>query len=205
MVRWMRIWGPLLIGAAVLTTGIISLVDRDGYAGPLLPCEDHAFQGPVEGGICYLFDTRRPIGIDATKGSLGEASRMARFPIYLPSRLPPALAHQRPEFWVSGRQVAVRYRSGSESGLAVTYSLWQPGGDPARHYEDRRRELGFGRTTTIAGGPALMVPRHGPAPSRSSSPVSVVAVTLDRTEVVLFGRVPVTDLVAVAEGLERVG
>jgi hypothetical protein len=149
-----------------------------------------------------MFLTKEPLFPGGNPTSLPDAARVAKHPLYLPARLPRALGDERPEAWIVDRQVGIRYSSGSESGLVVDYGLWPPGGDPASSYKGIVRESGGGETTPIQGWPGLVIPASAAGPQEP--PVSIVAVTLDRTEVRLYGRVPIQDLVEVAESLQRV-
>jgi hypothetical protein len=169
----------------------------------LLPCTE---RGALSISPCDMFRTDRPLMGQRSSAEL--AIGLAKHPLYLPDRLPAALTGEVPEFWVSDRQVGVRYRSGSESGLVITFSLWPNGRDPAESYRRAPAEWGAGATTTIGRWPAWVVPaaRSGAAPASAAVlNVSVVHVTIDRTEVTLSGRVPIEELVDAADSLRRLG
>jgi hypothetical protein len=196
---------PIRVGlAGAATAAVLAIVIT--FGGPaddvrLEPCrQDSGFRGPVL--PCHLFLTREPLLLDGRRTSLREAVELAQHPLYVPTSFPAALADERPEVWVADRQVGIRYRSGSESGLVVMYGLWPTGRDPGAFYADFSGEWGRGRPVSIGGWPGLMIP-PGEAGS-GGPPVSVVNVTLDRTEVRLYGRVPIQNLVEVAESLQRV-
>jgi hypothetical protein len=189
--------------AAVAFAGLTAYVLRP--EPKLLTCmEPGVVTGPWPG--CDLFRTDYPFMDE--RSSQERAFGLAKHPLYLPDRLPPALEDERPEFWAVDRQVGVRYRSGSESGLVVSYSLWPAGRDPADFYRRAPSQWGAGEATTVNGWPAWIIPAFTPDTAPSSAAllnVSVVHVTIDRTEVTLFGRVPIEDLLDVTESLERIG
>ena len=189
-----------LVGAAsvvALAVGIIAGLGPE----PLQPCRDDTRSRALR-PFCDLFRTSEPLFSDGHRTSLGDAASLAKHPLYLPARLPTALADERPEVWILDRQVGIRYRSGGESRLVVTYGLWPPREDPGTHYVRYVRDLGGGRTVSMDGWPGLVVPPNAGGPRQP--PVTTVAVTIDRTEVRLYGRVPVQELIGIAESLQRV-
>lgn len=139
----------------------------------------------------------------ARRLSLDEAVLRAQPVLYLPSYLPPALAGEEPQFWLFGRQAIVRYSSGSESGLAIRHRLWRTGWDPAEVYRRDARETNGARTVWVRGSPGFAIGWH--AIDGHQPAMSFVQITFDRTEVDLDGRIPLEDLLRVAESLERVG
>jgi hypothetical protein len=168
----------------------------------LLSCVERGIIGGV--APCDFFRTDRTLMGHRT--SAERAIHLARHPLYLPERLPAALEGERPEFWAADRQVGVRYRSGSESGLVVFFALWPSGRDPAEFYCRAPDEWGAGETTTIGDRPAWVIPNASgwtAPPNLAVLNVSAVHVTIDRTEVTLFGRVLVGELVDAAESLRR--
>jgi hypothetical protein len=196
---------PIRVGlSGVATAAVVAIAITFGGASDvsLEPCrEPSGFLGPVR-PFCHLFLTREPLLLDGHRTSLAEAVELAKHPLYLPTTLPAALADERAEVWTADRQVGIRYRSGSESGLVVTHGLWPPGRDPGSSYTGFAGEWGGGRPISIEGWPGLAIPASDAG--LGQPPVSVVSVTLDRTEVRLYGRVPIQNLVEVAESLRRV-
>jgi hypothetical protein len=167
----------------------------------LEPCREPPGFLPI-GSFCQMFRPREPLLLQGRRASLQEAVDLARHPLFLPARLPRALANERPQVWVADRQVGVRYRSGSRSGLVVHYGLWPTGRDPAAFYASFPREWGAGRPVSIDGWPGLVLSPDEAGPGQP--PVSIVNVSFDRTEVRLYGRVPVQELIGIAESLQRV-
>jgi hypothetical protein len=170
------------------------LVDQEPVE--LLTCRERGVHGLVS--LCDLFSTNRVFLTEGAPVPRRRAIALAKHPLYLPESLPGALARERPEFWAVDRQVGVRYRSGSESGLVVTYSLWPPGAEPSEHYVEKARQWKPGEAITIQGWPAYVSSDGG-----GLSGISVVTVTIDRTEVGLFGRVELDILIEIAESLSR--
>jgi hypothetical protein len=202
----MALAAPLRVGlAGASTAAVLAIAINLGGPGkevPLEPCrEPPGFRGPAR-PFCHLFLTREALLLDGHPTSMREGVELAKHPLYVPTWLPAALADERPEVWMSDRQVGIRFRSGSESGLVLTYGLWPPGRDPAVSHANFRGQWGGGRQLSIAGWPGLAIPAS--AAGFGQPPVSVVNVTLDRTEVRLYGRVSIQNLVEVAESLERV-
>jgi hypothetical protein len=191
-----------IVGGLAVIAGVVVLLRPEPQ---LQPCVERGVV-PGDRAGCDLFRTdHRFMG---ERLSEERAVSLAKHPLYLPDRLPPALEGQHSEFWAVDRQVGVRYRSRTDSGLVVTFSLWPAGRDPADFYRRAPGEWGAGAATTINGWLAWIVPAFTEAtapPSASLLNVSVVHVTIDRTEVTLFGRVPIEDLVDATESLRRIG
>jgi hypothetical protein len=196
--------GAILVAAVV---GPLVLSRRQPPERPiaepqLLACRQGKLVVPGDGRpICDLFEISEPLLPGGKPLSLTGAVALAKHPILLPATLPPPLAGERPYAWAIDRQVGIRYRKGSESGLVLTFSLWPSGADPAARYVSMARSWGVGDVTTIAGRSAWVIPRDAPP---GPPQFSVVHVTFDRTEVTLFGRVPIENLMVVARSLRRV-
>ena len=184
----------VVVGIAVSASIPFRLADREPVE--LLTCRERGIIGPTS--LCDLFLTDRAFLSEGARVLQRRAIDLAKHPLYLPQALPGALAEEEPEFWAADHQVGVRYRSGSESGLVITYSLWPPGAEPSEHYLGKARQSKRGETMTIQGWPAYVSSGGG-----GLSGVSVVTVTIDRTEVGLFGRVDLEILIKVAESLSR--
>jgi hypothetical protein len=205
-----RLVALLGIGAVLFSVVAISVLlpePRSSISastpGPgLLPCREGPGLAPGElRPICALFDIREPLLPGGAPISLVTAAHIALHPIYVPHDLPPALRDHHPQAWRVDRQVSIRYRAGSESGLVLTFALWPTGVDPVKRYSGMTHSWDAGYTTTIAGHPAWVVPRDE---GREHRPFSAVHVTFDRTEVSLLGRVPVKELIEVALSLQPV-
>ena len=129
--------------------------------------------------------------------SLEEAEARAGIEIFVPAG---PMATSDAETWYGPLSDEVVQRFGPD--LVVVYNAWEPGQDPAAESQSPASSWGAGKSSTIDGHPAWIVPEG--AQDKGHPPVSVVHITISDADITLFGKMPIDDLIEIADGLEPV-
>lgn len=150
-----------------------------------------------------LFDPSQDLLPGGQVVSVSEAAHEVAYPLYLPSdaALPPPEVWTLREIGEDGNplyEAAVRY----DASVVVTYGVWTNGRDAAAEYQKMFDQSPTGYLTTISGNPAWVVPAG--SPHTVDPHVSVVELSIGEVEVVLYGRVPVEDVIQYASTLRAV-
>jgi hypothetical protein len=170
----------------------ISLPPPRGSGGGVIPMAGRP--------MIEMFDPSQDLLPGGQAVSVAEAARQVAYPLYLPSdaALPPPEVWSVREIGEDGNpfyEAAVRY----DASVVVTYGVWTNGRYPAAEYQKMFDQSPTGYLTTISGNPAWVVPAG--SPHTVDPRVSVVELSIGEVEVVLYGRVPVEDLIQYASTL----
>lgn len=189
--------GVTLAGFFVLGSLIGWLYLQATQARVSVPDEGTASVFPGWVDPMSIFDSERPLLSPGSIVTLEAAVSAAGRPIYLPSGLPDEAAVEA-EVWFSEptRDVGLRY--GAE--LAIVETEWQPGAIPSEVYATRAEETKVGQATTIGGHDAFVIRPDEQAPG--FPPFSVVLLSIDGTEVAMYGNMPIDELVTIAESVK---
>ena len=183
-------------GAPAAGSGPGAIASQKGSSCPTHP-EKHPAPGEVR-PLSAVLDPAQPLLIDGHPADLETWSRRASFPVYVPDDADPP----PPQLWVTNgrgpQHAGVRYAC----QLAVTYTEWPPGTDPASEYQQEASEWKLGYATTIAGHPAWVRP---PSPHTADPRMSSISVTINGLEIAMLAIMPMERLLADAASLHPAG
>jgi hypothetical protein len=187
-----------IIGSSLLGQAPESLSRADG--GTTIPPRDVALPGTGP-GLMHIFDPAQPLLSPGVQTTIDEAGAQVGYALFRPTDEAPT------QVWVSAEVGEAGLRYGTD--LVILYARWPSGANVQERYEQMAEDWRAGYVTTINGNPAWVVPAGsagsssdgvapGAGPASESPLVSVVHLTVGDVELTLFGKMPLTDLLATA-------
>jgi len=144
-----------------------------------------------------IFDGDRALLSPGSIVTLGVAAAAVGRKVYLPTELT-GVPTSDPEVWLSRPTNDVGLRYGSD--LVIVQTEWQPGTNPSNLYASRAEESKVGEATIIGGYDAFVVLPHEQAPG--FPPFSVVLLSIEGTQVAMYGDMPIEQLILIAESVK---
>jgi hypothetical protein len=177
------------VGAAVL---VITLGAGAGVVYRLGGTKTSADRlAPYPRPLSAIFDPSQPLLIQGLKTStIAQAAASLDYPLYAPSGAAPS------EVWVSPTVDEAGIRFGSS--LVLTFARWYPNADVTNVYRAEAQQWGIGYETLLSDHPSWVIPDH---PGNPAPGVAAVHITIGNVEVVLYGEMPIDQLVPIAQSL----
>ncbi len=187
--------GACLLGATIAAVAIhVHQATPVSRATPPTNSIAPGIPADVDNPVLRLFDPKSPLLTGGSQVTIQEAADSSGRQVFLPQS---SAVTDPPEVWYASdpTEVAVRYGS----TLVLTFKPWAKGQDPASEYAQEAKDWQVGKTTTISGNPAWVVPKDAQAPGHP--PVEEIYVAIGGWDIVLFGQMSSDDLYGVAASL----
>ncbi|HYN36979.1 MAG TPA: hypothetical protein VEV82_08385 [Actinomycetota bacterium] len=212
--RGIMVLGAFLVGAAAISFFVASSGATGSASDGATGCASSGSTGSASGGgtkdatsagiapgelrpFMAIFDPSEPLFPSGERVAKEEASSRAGYEVVEPTWFPPSVESCEAEVWFSGAGNEVGLRYGSQ--LVLNFGEWPPGRDPAAAYESQASDWETGYTTTLGSHPAWIVPRDDRSPGQP--PVNIIHLSRGNVDIRLCGRMPIDDLLNVAESM----